>query len=110
MTAERVTQRGIRFHHNPVSIRATAEAPRKAPAPLVLSFGRQGKSDDKNNGTGQAHTLFSFSKLLHSVSLCPRVFVLSSWINFWRTSVQLVLRASCRHHSVQHSGRKCVGF
>jgi len=47
-----------------------------------LSFGRKGKSDDKNNRAGQAHNLFLLCKLLHPVSLCLRVFVLSNGINF----------------------------
>src|SRR5262245_10186872 len=81
MVVKRVAQDGRGFHHRAVSIRATVDAPRKAPAPLLLSFGRQGKSDDKNNGAGQAHDLFSFCKLLHPSPLCLRVFVLSSGIN-----------------------------
>jgi len=53
MVVKRVAQDGRGFHHRAVGIRAAVEAPGKTPAPFLFSFGRQGKSDDKNHGAGQ---------------------------------------------------------
>src|SRR6266849_9807725 len=61
MVVELVAQHGRDFHHGAVRIRASVEAAGKTPTPLLLSSGRQDKSDDQNNGTGQAHIPSSFT-------------------------------------------------
>src|SRR6266849_1495480 len=60
MVVELVAQHGRDFHHGAVRIRASVETAGKTPTPLLLSSGRQDKSDDQNNGTGQAHIPFPF--------------------------------------------------
>src|SRR5437588_10093597 len=61
MGVELVAQYGRDFHHGDVRIRASVETAGKTPTPLLLSSGRQDKSDDQNNGTGQAHIPSSFT-------------------------------------------------